>query len=105
TRHNMWRDLADTNNEPYPILPHATYRRSGQQSTLKAWSVAFEEELVVLHLDDLTAKFHYVDALKIQTNLRASARQAKAWAGDKSRSMRSVGHLSDAVENDKLGIR
>ncbi len=105
SNNTMWRDLADTNNEPYPILPNATYRRSGQKSTLSAWSVAFEGTLVVLHLDDLTAKFHYSDALQIQTNLRAAARQAKAWAGDKSRTMRASGYLTDAVQNDKLGIR
>ena len=81
---SLWRDLAKYELSA-PVEPmHGEYRRSGYLSNLDRWDVYPEGELVVVVLDDLTAKFHCTDALILQAWLNVAARQAKAWAGDDS---------------------
>jgi hypothetical protein len=99
-----WRQMAEINADRDKPIPHRGFRRSTEVSNVGTWSVRFEGVLVVLVFDELTAKIHYADALTWYTGLRISARQAKAWAGDTSRTLRGVAHLTDAEANDKKGF-
>jgi len=93
---SLWRDLAKYELEA-PIVPmHGEYRRSGHLSNVSHWQVDVEGQLVVLVVDELTAKFHCTDALIIQSWLNVAARQAKAWAGDDSTSLIITARLTAA---------
>lgn len=98
----LWAKLAQYDRADIGVPLHFEYRRSGLVTNLTNWKVAFEGALVVLTLDDLTAKFHYTDAAKLTVWLRRAGKQAKNWAGDKSRQWSTFAHLSDAEENDKV---
>jgi len=100
----LWRALAEYEADAPPIRAHREYRRSGHLSNLKAWRVDVEGELVAVFLDDLVAKFHYADALLIQASLHRAAQQAKAWAGDHASALVMTARLTDASENDRLGL-
>lgn len=93
----LWRELALYELEA-PFAPvHREYRRSGYLSNLKEWRIDVEGELVVVHLDDLVAKFHCTDALIIQAWLDVAARRAKAWAGDDSTAFVRTMRLTNAT--------
>lgn len=47
---------------------------------------------------------HFEKALKLSTELRHHAKNAKAWSGDTGRSMNAAGTLRDAELNYKHGI-
>lgn len=94
---SLWRDLAKYELEVSVIPMHGEYRRSGHLSNVSHWQVDIEGELVVLILDDLTAKFHCTDALIVQSWLNMAARQAKAWAGDESTALIVTARLTDAA--------
>jgi len=98
---DFWHKLIKYDWKGVDTPMHKTYRRSGHQSNLTDWEVAFEGSLVVLKLDDLTAKFHFSDAAKLQVWLRRAAKQAKNWSGDRSRIWNTFARLTDAEENDK----
>ncbi len=96
----LWRELALYGLHSSGSV-YREYRRSGYLSNLKEWRVDVEGELVIIHLDDLVAKFHCIDALVCQAWLDRAARQAKAWAGDDSTGFIVTGRLSDATP-DKI---
>lgn len=100
-----WRETLKTMNVEIPkrVKMHKGFRRGGVVSNVSKWAVKWEGSLVVLIFDDLTCKLHYSDAFRLYLLLRANARNAKAWAGDPSKSMRGLGHLVDAEENYKHG--
>ena len=100
----IWRDLAKYERDAPPIVYHREYRRSGELSNLKAWRVDVEGELVAVYLDDLVAKFEFDLALMAQAALHRAAQQAKGWAGDDSTAFVITARLTDAAENDRLGI-
>lgn len=93
----IWRDLADYQNHQQTGVVNPEYRRSGLLSNLKKEPiVTVEGELVVAQLDDLVAKFFYVDALRLQAALHVAALKAKAWAGDESDAIVMTARLTDA---------
>ncbi len=98
-----WRELARVNGSSRNLTPNRRFRRSNKTSNVSAWSVKFEDRLVVLVFNELTVKLHYSDALTWYTGARLAAREAQAWAGDTKRQMRAVGYLNSAEENDRLG--
>lgn len=93
----LWRELAKYEFETPDMLVNDEYRRSGFLTNLTTWDVDLEGELVVVHLDDLTAKFHCTDAILIQAWLDRAARQAKAWAGDTQEELILSARLTDAT--------
>jgi len=93
---DFWNKLVQYDARDCNVPCHHEYRRSGHTTNLKDWSVAFEGSLVVLKLDDLTAKFHYSDAAKLQVWLRRAGKQAKNWAGDRSRIWSTFARLAEA---------
>ena len=101
-----WREVLGSLGTQLPdhVPRHKSYRRSGLVSNVNQWSVAWENQLVVLKFDELTCKLHYSDALRLHVLLRAAAHNAKRWAGDTTRAIRSIGYLADAEENDKLNV-
>lgn len=66
------------------------------------WRVSNEGELVVLQIGDLVARWEAPAAGTIASWFREGGRQAKAWAGDTSKTMRLAGILTDANENARL---
>ena len=99
---DLWNKLAAYDRSECSVKLHREYRRSGYVTNLTNWEVAFEGSLVILKLDDLTAKFYYPDAARLNVMLRRAAKQAKHWAGDRSRIWNTYARLSDAEENDKV---
>ena len=71
----------------------------------KPWDVWYEGELVGVRLKGVIARWEAPAALTIAGWLREGGRQAKRWAGDTSKTHRYAGILTDAAENDRLGIR
>lgn len=83
---------------------HPHFRRSNLSSSIGCWRVGGEGVLVVIELDDTIIKLDYPDALKLHKWIRAGAKQAKAWAGDRSKGMRGLATLTDAEDNYRLGV-
>ncbi len=102
-----WRDILAvvTDDEAIPsVIPlNPIYRRTEERSNIKAWAVVWEGALVVYKFDELTAKYHYTDALRVMQLLRYRAKCAKHWAGDPNRGLRVVAYLNDAEENYQHG--
>ena len=71
----------------------------------KPWDVWHEGELVYIRLKAVIARWEAPAALTIAGWIREGGRQAKRWAGDTSKTHRYAGILTDAAENDRLGIR
>lgn len=103
----QWGELAELDKiEPgeFAFPRHHQFRRSNESPNIGEWSVRFEKALVVLQFDELTVKLHYADVLKMYRGMKAKLREAKAWAGDTSRTVRIGAHLTDAEENYKYGF-
>ncbi len=99
----LWREIAKYEREEPLTKLHPEYRRSGFLSNLKHRpKVDLEGELVTVQLDDLVAKFHCVDALRVQAMLVRSARCAKRWAGDASRSLILTARLTNATPDGPI---
>ncbi len=100
-----WREvLASVQTQmPFRERTHHGYRRSNELSNITKWDIKWNGSLVVLVFDELTCKLHYSDALRLHTILRRASQNAKAWAGDESKTMRMTAYLNDAEENYKHG--
>ncbi len=101
---SAWRDHAKIDRTPSIVPLNPEYRRSGFASNVKTWRVDVEGALVVVYLNELEARFHWTDALYFSAWLRTAARQAKNWAGDSTRQLRSTALLTDAEDNYKRGV-
>lgn len=99
----LWREMAVVDHDPEPLTPNRKFRQSGKATNLKNWAISFEGALVVMQFNESLFKLHYSEALPLYTWLRVAARRAKAWAGDRSRTMRTTAYLNDAEENYKHG--
>ena len=99
----LWREIAKYEAEE-PLTPlHPEYRRSGHLSNLKHIPlVDIEGELVTVQVDDLIAKFHCTDALRVQAMLTRSARCAKRWAGDGAREFILTARLHNATPDRRI---
>lgn len=100
-----WRDLSGELSDRAPsIVPlHPHYRRTGRQSNVKHWEIAWEGALVVFTFDELVAKMHYTDTLQVIQYIRNSAKAAKNWSGDRHKGLHMTAYLNDAEENYKYG--
>lgn len=98
----LWRELAIYDRDEYLDPTYHEYRRSDLTSNVKDYSVAWDGSLVTLTFDELTAHLHYSDAAILCVWLRKAAKQAKRWAGDKSRYWNTYARLIDAEDNDKF---
>ncbi len=97
-----WSDAAKiVQQAPFEPL-HREYRRTGAIPNFEKWSVAFEENLVVIKFDRATIKMHYSNAFELYGWIRTAAKNAKRWAGDTSRQWTTRASLRDAEENDKF---
>lgn len=105
----QWRETLQsipTSGLPRPEFyrrAHKTFRRSNLLANVSVWRVTWSGALVSLHADDVVFRLHWTDALVLHRVLREWAKDAKSWAGDTSRTTRSVAYLSDAEENYKYG--
>lgn len=66
------------------------------------WKVTNEGALVAFQVRDWTARWEAPAAMTIASWFRLRAREGKAWAGDKSKTLRVAGILTDASENARL---
>lgn len=99
---SKWRDYAEV-RETGLVLPNATPRRT--LGGRFEWSIDLKDwdERVYFRFGNLELVLHFEKALQLAADLRASAREAKAWAGDRSKGMRAAGRLTDAEKNYKHG--
>lgn len=72
------------------------------RDSTKPWDVWNEGEVVAVRLGVVTARWEAPAALTIAGWIRVGGRQAKAWAGDTSKTLRVAGILTDAAENARL---
>ena len=99
-----WREISEVEDgEPVLATSHQ-FRRSKLIGNVNTWSIAFEGALVVIRANELELKLHYSEAFPLHQLIRQKAREAKAWAGDTSRSIKVRATLSDAEENYKRGV-
>ncbi len=75
--------------------------RAHQAETLPSaasvpWEVKVDGELVVLVIGDFIARFEAPTAAEIAGMIRARAKEAKTWAGDRGKTLRAAGNLTDA---------
>ena len=86
-----------------PFVPFsAAYRRSEARPNFKKWKVGFDQNLVVFTFDDTKVRMHFGDAFQIYGQLRLAGKNAKRWAGDRSKQWTKRACLRDAEENDKF---
>ncbi len=101
-RPEVWHKINVYDRTDLETPLHHEYRRSGHSTNIKDWNVAFEGSLVVLTFDTQAYKMHFSDAVWIYAWLRRAAKEAKHWAGDRSRIYNTYANLRDAEENDKI---
>jgi len=98
----FWHELNKYERADLGVPLHRRYRRSSYTSNFKNWKVDFEGSLVVLWFDEDYFKMHFSDAAFVYAWLRRAAKQAKHWAGDRSRIYNTYAKLTDAEANDKI---
>ncbi len=98
----IWHELNVYDRKRIKTKLHHEYRRSGYSANVTLWDVDFEGSLIVLTFDTKPFKMHFSDAVKIYAWLRGAAKEAKHWAGDRSRIYSTSAMLRDAEENDKI---
>lgn len=96
-----WISQRAVPQEAYTVLS-PLYRRSEARPNFKNWKLAFENNLVVFTFDRETVKMHYEDAFRLYGMVRLAGKNAKRWAGDRSRQWTTRAVLRDAEENDKI---
>lgn len=97
----FWHELNKYDRTNLSVPLHKGYRRSGHLSNFEKWKVDFEGSLVMLTFDDEFFQLHFSDAAFVYAWLRRAAKQAKHWAGDRSRIYNTYARLTDAEEDDK----
>ena len=100
---SKWRGFAQVKDLEVVAVPGAEPR-----STLAGkfeWSIDLKDwdERVFFYFGNVELVLHFEKALLLAADLRAHAKVAKAWAGDRGRSMRAAGSLTDAETNYKNG--
>lgn len=100
---NFWREfqLEDPLQE-FPRQLHQGFRRSTRVPNVTAWQVVHQGGRVRIIFDGTFTEFGYEEAIKLHHQVRRAGHRAKRWAGDTSRTVRSVGRLVDAEENARL---
>jgi hypothetical protein len=103
-RTEKWREILRevAPQKPKVPRPNRVFRRSNEQCNISNWRIDWDQQLVRVVFDDLTASLHYTDALRLHVLIREFARVAKAWAGDEGKTTRMLAHLTDAEANDKF---
>ena len=97
-----WASMVNTRQQEVLTPLHRDYRRTAAAPNFVEWSVSFERNLVVIKFDLETIKMHYSDAFALYPMIRLAGKNAKAWAGDRSRQWTTRASLTDAEENDKF---
>ena len=83
---------------------HRGFRRSILGGNVRVYEVRARGTLVCIQFDDEIIEMEYEDGIRFHRMLHRAARRAKAWAGDTGRSRRMLGNLTDAEEDDRLGL-
>lgn len=100
-----WRDFIDIDNGPKSKTErHRGFRRSNVGPNVREWTVGWDGAVVKITFDQTTVGLHYSDALECYNWLRVAYRDAKAWAGDTGKIMRTTAYLNDAEQNYKHGF-
>ncbi len=100
---DFWHKIAVYDRQTIDTPLNRTYRRSRYHSNVyKPITVDVEGSLVVLYIDDLVAKFHFKHAAQLCVWLRRAAKQAKNWAGDRSKILTTFARLTTAEENEQV---
>ena len=93
--------MGDLNDCP---APNRSFRRSKLTSNVKRYLIDVNDGLVQVGFNDSLMEIEYEAALKLHAKIRVEARRAKAWAGDSSTTSRLLGMVTDAEEDDRLGL-
>jgi len=93
--------LVETDGE----VPVISDERRGTMPVQFNWKIDVDGERVLLHMGGHVIKIHYVEAAKLGERMRTAGKEARAWAGDTRRQLVNVGHLTNAEDNYKAGIR
>lgn len=80
------------------------FRRSKQVPNVRNWQTSYKGAEVAVIFDGRGAIMGYEDGVKLHQMIRRAGRRAKAWAGDSSRSRSALAMLTDAEDDDKLGL-
>src|SRR5690606_5946630 len=84
--------------------PHAERRQTSEaRRPGPRWEVRVEGSLVALQIGNVVARLEPDAALAVAGWMRLRAREAKRWAGDRSRTIRAAGLLTDAETNYRTG--
>jgi hypothetical protein len=94
-------DMEDLNDCP---RPHRGFRRSSQVSNFKTWDIEVNGQLVSLSFDGRGREMDYEEGIKLHQRIRRAGRRAKAWAGDTVKGTTMLANITDAAEDDRLGL-
>jgi hypothetical protein len=100
---SFWTDVDMEDLDDCP-RPHRGFRRSLLASTVTKWELSVNKQLVSLRFDGRGIEFDYETGVKLHQMIRRAARRAKAWAGDTKKGSRMLSNLTDAREDDRLGL-
>ena len=84
--------------------PHRGFRRSNLASNVKAWTIQVKAQLIDLQFDGEGIEMDYETGIKLHQMIRRAARRAKAWAGDAGKGTNMLANITDAGEDDRLGL-
>lgn len=86
------------------VVVHDELRRSPQLQNFYCWQIMSKPHWVRLRFDSIDTDVVYDDAVRLSHLIRRAAHRAKAWAGDRSRIYRSMGNITSAEDNYRLGL-
>lgn len=83
---------------------HRGFRRSMLVPSARQWLIEPRPPLVAVLFDAVGVEMGYEEGVRLHHCIRRAARRAKAWAGDTSRGVRMLGGISNAEDDDRLGL-
>jgi hypothetical protein len=105
---SFWREFGLEDPRLDTPAAHGTFRRSRHVASADQYHVLHQAGLVRIIFGPIESSTYtelgYADAVAIHNLVRRAAHRAKAWAGDTSRQLRSVGRLTDAARSKPHGI-
>lgn len=99
----FWSEVEMEDLKDLPV-PHRGFRRSSQVPTIQRLRSMHKGTEVCVEFDGRGKIMSYEDGIKLHQKVRRAGRMAKAWAGDTGRSSRMLSMVTDAEEDNRLGL-
>ncbi len=101
----FWKEMVSS-EDPRKDTPkaHRGFRRSKMVANVSSWEVKCNPPLVGLFFDGTGKEMNYEDGIHLHLLIRKAGLRAKAWSGDTGFNSRTIGMLTSAEEDYRLGV-